>query len=328
MIIILILWEAYFFNSKILSFIKIIIYKVFFKSFSNKKVIYAKTSIIYTAIFLLLIFPFTILTIKHVLYFFSIDYSIDSINKKSSYINFVKIQDKFIEFQDEENELDVFRFQLKKDNVLYNQPFEPMIYFRRSLDFKNEDQERLLSLYEIFNKINMSLPLSFFEEYILEKYKEYDKIRQTIMIISTVIAHLSTKAEKIYILVKGYSDTTSNEEWTMPLNLKYYYDDVSYYPTLDKLYTNYKIGPNYLETIKIPQKKNIPSGKYTNKDLPILRAKFVLENYIINFFQNSNDIKFESGILEGQVIDGKSEVMRNVEVYIAVKRNLFNQIAK
>jgi hypothetical protein len=298
----------------------------FFRKILHSFRVYNFISIIAQLPFWICYTGFLILIAIGIMAFFNIDYTVDTINQKSEYIRLIKIQEKFINLEDSDEELDVFKLQLRSDKVLYEQPFELMKYYRDDWEFKMEDFEKLSSICDDFNGFNTRIPFSFFEEYIIEKYSDHSETWQAMMIIRALIAHLATRVNKVYIFIKGYSDTTPNESWIMQLNPKYHYNQIEYYKADNPLYTSYVIDNDNLKKITVPQKNNLSEGSYSNEDLPFLRAKFVLENYIIDFLQNCTEVEFDAGILEGEVIGKHDKIMRNVEVYIVVKRNMFNRL--
>ncbi len=258
--------------------------------------------------------------------FFKIDYTIDSLNKTNEYVKLIELQDKFINIKYLDENLEIFRIQLNTNNVLFEQPFEPMKYYRDSYDFYNEDRNKLTSLCRDFNGFNTRIPFSYFEKYVIDKYKTESKSWQTIMMLRGIIAHLANRVDKVYLFVKGYSDTTPNEDWRLYLSKGEMYNVIEYYEASNSLYTTYEINPQMKKMVNLPLDKNLPKNMYSNADLPLLRAKFVQEKYINEFLKECTNIEFESGILEGQVLNKSIEQMRNVEVFIAVKRNLFNKL--
>jgi len=222
---------------------------------------------------------------------------------------------------------EVFKLTLRSNKILYEQPFEPMKYYRDSWEFRNQDFENLTRICDDFGGLNVRLPFSFFEEYVIDKYENNSQAWQVMMIIRGVIAHLAVRVDKVYVFVKGYSDTTENESWEGYLNKDYFYEDIPYYRAINKMFTSYLIADDNINIVNIPQEEDIGKGMYSNRDLPFLRAKFVMDNYIVNFLTECTNVEFKAGILEGEVISGNDQKMRNVEVYIVVKRNIINKLA-
>ncbi len=115
--------------------------------------------------------------------------------------------------------------------------------------------------------------------------------------------------------MKGYADK-SKGDWQRKLDKKYAYGEIDYYTSLSPDKKLYYINPNNLITHFVPHNPNVPSGYYTNDDLPFLRAKYVLENHIINNLSYCFPTIKTIGVLEGEILEKEQPDLRNTEVYV------------
>jgi hypothetical protein len=122
------------------------------------------------------------------------------------------------------------------------------------------------------------------------------------------------KAKKVEILVKGYADGQRGPFTASLLREPYHYDVVTVYPRAEQ------DRIDSFQFIKIEKPKRI-DDKYSNKDLPKLRARFVQENFISKFLDSCRgNAETESHILEGYADSSNviNEPDRKAQIFINI----------
>lgn len=114
------------------------------------------------------------------------------------------------------------------------------------------------------------------------------------------------------VLVKGYADGQMMV-WERPLKAgRYSYQNISFYPRLDRNSENPFEYIRRIETYQTPQ-------FYQNQDLPNLRAKFIKEEMIDPFISQCGQLtKEQVRILEGYEFSHRDPAVRKAQIYIVV----------
>jgi hypothetical protein len=240
--------------------------------------------------------------------FFEIDHTIDELNKKSEYIEAVKMADSFIKVKDDDCKS--YKIKLRRDKRIYEQPFDLMRYTRQRTDIETKDKIEWGKLCKALEDGNNGIPTS-----ILVKDIEDEK---TISALANLFAELKRSTGKISVYIKGYADSQT-EFWQRKLEKNSEYLDIKYYKADDFFKNSYVIDDANLLVHSVPgESLLVKQGYYGNADLPFLRAKYVFENYFKGYLQECLGSDASGGILEGVVLDGKGADVRNTEVYVTL----------
>lgn len=282
-------------------------YYILNSSFENKYVFPLMKVFIFIGIFLFI--PSIILSLDGD--YINIDFLATEISDKNEYIELQKVKKKFIKIDSKDKECESYKIRITEKNIFHEQPFESMKYTRNKSNFELMDKESWNSVCWQLSNINQELPLSFITENIEEK--------EGIKILQTLFADMKNKVSDISIFVKGYADD-EDQKWSRNLSKDNKYNDIDYYMADDDFKTSYTIADKRISTHQIKNQKN-GEDSYTNKDLPFLRAKYVLDNYFDKFLKGCIDDKIKTGILEGVVLDKKSPEIRGTEVYVTLCGN-------
>jgi len=136
--------------------------------------------------------------------------------------------------------------------------------------------------------------------------------------IATLLGRLRNKILnlKTTIYVRGFADGSNMQGWKRPLYAEHHYsnnyDSIIYYPPNKK-------GRDYdFEFSDTPQTWFIEGEMYGNRDLPILRAKYVIDEFIAPQLRVRGLEDVECRVLGGKAIDRVTNLakMRFVEVFI------------
>lgn len=262
-----------------------------------KKVI--TVSVVVLSLIALGIFVFLIKTNNKVIW---IDSTIEEISNKNKYIEVVKLKNNMIKIP--EKNCMTYKIKLRTDSIILNQPFSKEKYIRTNKQKILEDREKIDSLCSILENIDKGVPAS----YITEKFKSDNPLFVASSVILEVINKTSKSVNEIHLFVKGYADA-SQSEWSDMLEPEYNYKMINYYPVIKNKEGQYVITDSNIQT------HELKNGSYKNVDLPLLRSQFVHNEYLKKLKDCSKKIT-KTGILQGKVINEKSEYLRNTEVYI------------
>lgn len=241
-----------------------------------------------------------------------IDKKISKADAGNDYIEINKMKDSFITV--EAKFCSSYKLVLRDSKLLYKQPFKSMKYTRDLLDYKKTDSIAWGKLCDSFNNLNQGVPSSI----LINQFGESEKdIVNTVTVINEVLAQIKEDTDEIHIYVKGYADK-EDDFWERKLDSKFPYKEIEYYKANNYLKNVYSINNANLLKAKIPSSKIIDAGNYSNKDLPLLRAKFVFDNYFKDYLKECLKIKSKGGILEGDVVESNSPDIRNTEIYVTV----------
>jgi hypothetical protein len=239
-----------------------------------------------------------------------IDFSVNELNKKNTYIELQKVRDDFIIVNDKSKDCSSYKINLRTGNTLHQQPFKAAMYTRGTLEKEQQDKAAWDNLCWNLKNREMNLPLSLLGENI-EKLEILSALQNT-------IAELNKQTGEIGIYIKGYADA-QNTTWKKPLLKGFEYHNINYYKANDTFKSNYEIDDANIKTHITSAIDDIkPDGSYKNDDLPYLRSQYVLDNYINNFLIGCMGEKIKTGILEGVVLNQKEPDTRNTEVYITL----------
>ncbi|MFZ1567476.1 MAG: hypothetical protein WAT29_01545 [Thiolinea sp.] len=225
----------------------------------------------------------------------------------NEYIEIQKIKDTLILV--ENKKCDAYRIVLRDSKILYEQPFDLQKYTRNNIEAKTRDSQVIDTVCKNLGRLNNGIPL-----HLLLANEDNDYIK-ALSAIGAILYEASSKASELHIFVKGYADK-SKGDWQRKLDKKYAYGEIDYYTSLSPDKKLYYINPNNLITHFVPHNPNVPSGYYTNDDLPFLRAKYVLENHIINNLSYCFPTIKTIGVLEGEILEKEQPDLRNTEVYV------------
>ena len=239
-----------------------------------------------------------------------IDFAVNELNKKNTYIELQKVRDDFIIVNDKSKDCSSYKINLRTGNTLHQQPFKAAMYTRGTLEKEQQDKAAWDNLCWNLKNREMNLPLSLLGENI-EKLEILSALQNT-------IAELNKQTGEIGIYIKGYADA-QNTTWKKPLLKGFEYHNINYYKANDTFKSNYEIDDANIKTHITSAIDDIkPDGSYKNDDLPYLRSQYVLDNYINNFLIGCMGEKIKTGILEGVVLNQKEPDTRNTEVYITL----------
>lgn len=258
-----------------------------------------KFILILTSIVLIGLLTFTAYNYDSVMW---IDSTINDISSRNDYIEIVKLKKNFIEIPNKQ--CNTYTINTLTNNSLFKQPFEKEKYVRDRQEYLLNDRPRIDQLCTSFKDINMGVPAS----YLIEKLNEDNALYIISSIILEISNNVKNKVDEIHLYVKGYADNSS-EEWEGKLLQEYMYENISYYPSLDNKNKLYKINEDNIKSHFFS--KNI----YTNNDLPLLRSRYVHDEYL-SILEKCSEKITRIGILQGEVVNHKSEELRNTQIFI------------
>lgn len=144
-------------------------------------------------------------------------------------------------------------------------------------------------------------------EYFINSFREeYDnpmlEFKDNIL---DIIKNSSLSMRKFKIFVKGSADIKGNLTFIAELNPNYPYEEIVYFK---------KKNNSEYQYIKEQGKTQISNNKFTNKELPNLRASFIKEIFQEKY--QMKDFFGEVGILDGSISQDTSFAGRNVKIYL------------
>lgn len=181
-----------------------------------------------------------------------------------------------------------------------------------TIDKTLEEQDEILKALQDA-QIKLSLSMSLWG--VTDAGIELNPPKVVLVELASILrAFAGLKAKKVEILVKGYADGQRGPWTASLLREPYHYDVVNVYPRAqyDRI--------DSFQFIKIEKPKHI-DDKYSNKDLPELRARFVQENFISKFLQScSGSAETEVHILEGYADSSNviNEPDRKAQIFINI----------
>ena len=175
----------------------------------------------------------------------------------------------------------------------------------------DEQDEILKVLQDTQIKLNLSMSLWG----VVDAGIELSPPKTILVELASILrAFAGLKAKKVEILVKGYADGQRGPWTALLLREPYHYDVVDVYPRAEQ------DSIDSFQFIQIEKQKRI-DNKYSNKDLPELRARFVQEKFISKFLESCpGNAETEIHILEGYADSSNviNEPDRKAQIFINI----------
>ena len=225
----------------------------------------------------------------------------------NQYFAVQKVKDTFIIIQGKNCES--YKVTLRESKVLYEQPFDKQKYTRNQVDAKTNDNKKIDKICNNVENLNNGLPLSVLLN------NEPDLSAKILTAMNAMLYEVSKTSSELHIFVKGYADR-SNEQWKKPLDKNFHYEEIEYYPAITADKRTYIISPDSQIKYLIPSEYELGKGFYGNSDLPLLRAKYVVENQLKNNLAGCFPTNTSIGVLEGEILDAELPDARNTEIYV------------
>lgn len=222
-----------------------------------------------------------------------------------------------------------------------------------SFDEKKVILELYFSNLFFFEKYSYTLPLDYVShsaymksrniiQFIKESSTEFDKLLFTILLNKQKLKRESGKCKlfinldlggiynilegfinritnrKTTIFIKGFADGSQVENWEKVMDKNYFYSAITYYPLPDNFGNRdfeYHLCTNEPETYFIS------NGIYKNRDLPILRANYILEEFLVPQLKMYNFDNLYLKVLSGKEVKRVSNKpkLRFVDLFIRIE---------